>query len=162
MSNYFNFIDIATHLNGFDLQRIRDYMENYIQYEPNTGCSLWIGDNVKGGYGRICINRKKLLAHRVMYYLYKGDIPKSMTIDHVCNNPFCVNPIHLQAISMKDNTMRGSSFSKINSLKTHCPQHHEYDEKNTFKYKDGRRGCRACMNKKSLDNYYKKKYNKTV
>lgn len=34
---------------------------------------------------------------------------------------------------------------KRNGDKTHCPQGHEYDEANTYRW-NGRRFCRTCMN----------------
>lgn len=125
--------------------------------EPNTGCILWLGDSVHGGYGRTTIGSKKVLAHRLSYTLHVGNIQKGFTIDHTCKQPCCINPLHLEAVTHLENNMRGDSFSKVNALKTHCPQGHAYDEKNTFINNKGRRECRTCINAKSLKRYYANK-----
>lgn len=112
--------------------------------EPNTGCIIWIGDSVKG-YGRSCYKGKKIMAHRLSYEINVSKIPEGLTIDHLCKNTYCINPMHLEAVTMKENTMRGRSFSSINAMKTKCSRGHSYDEENTYYYKDGRRDCKICM-----------------
>ena len=131
-------------------------IESRTFHEPNTGCWLYTGDSVKGGYGRVQYFGKKYLTHRVVYVANKGEIPYGKTIDHICNQPCCVNPQHLKAVTHKENTLRGSSPSSKNAVKTHCPKDHEYTEENTFRYKDGRRECRKCIKERN-DKYYAEK-----
>lgn len=47
------------------------------------------------------------MAHRVSHVLYKGPIPNGLVIDHLCRNPSCVNPDHLEAVTQKENVHRG-------------------------------------------------------
>lgn len=125
--------------------------------EPNTGCWLWPGDRVKGGYGRAYFRGRKWLAHRLAHTAYRGEIPDSLTIDHLCRQPACCNPDHLEAVTMKENTMRGNSFSRVNAEKTHCKRGHEFTDDNTYRYKDGRRDCRTCMHIRYTAYYAKNK-----
>lgn len=122
--------------------------------EPNTGCWFWMGDTVKGGYGRTTIGRVKVLSHRASYECFVNKIPKGLTVDHKCNQPNCINPQHLEAITQYDNTMKGKSFSTINAQKTHCPKGHEYNQENTFYYKiNARRDCKICMKERGRKQY---------
>lgn len=138
-----------------DFDKIKLLLDKLSMPEPNSGCRLWLGDSVKGGYGRCQVRGKKFLAHRLSYFVYKGIIPDGYTVDHLCNNPQCINPLHLEAKTQKENNLRADSFSTINAAKTHCPVGHEFTEQNTFRYKDGRRGCRICIKEKGKVRYNK-------
>lgn len=47
---------------------------------------------------------KKYYAHRLVYELEKGEIPEGMLIMHLCNNPSCCNPKHLELGTKSQNT----------------------------------------------------------
>jgi hypothetical protein len=113
--------------------------------EPNTGCWIWHGDSVNGGYGRTSVDGRKWLVHRAAYHAWVGDIPKGLTIDHLCKQPSCCNPQHMEPVTMKENIMRGDSFSRINAEKVECKRGHPLSGDNLYRYKDGRRDCRTCM-----------------
>ena len=73
-----------------------------------TRCWWWIGNLVdQHGYGRFAAGRPSQLAHRVSYGLYVGPIPEGYDIDHLCRNPRCVNPSHLEAVPHVENIRRG-------------------------------------------------------
>ncbi len=89
------------------------------EYRPDLGpCWLWIGSINGHGYGRIGVGGKfgpAVLAHRVSYELKNGLIPNGLTIDHLCRVRACVNPSHLEAVSLAENKRRGFSFGAINA-----------------------------------------------
>ncbi len=46
------------------------------------------------------------LAHRYAYVRAYGEIPQGLSIDHLCRNTRCVNPTHLEAVTLAENTRR--------------------------------------------------------
>src|SRR5436189_4715793 len=76
-------------------------------------CWRWQSGHIPGGYGVITIGVGKIqLAHRVAYELFIGPIPAGLTLDHVaargCTYRDCVNPLHLEPVSSRENTLRGN------------------------------------------------------
>lgn len=71
--------------------------------EP-TGCWLWDRPGSRG-YAFIHVGRKRQ-AHRVSYEAFIGPIPEGLTLDHLCRVPACVNPEHLEPVTLAENTRR--------------------------------------------------------
>ena len=111
-------------------------------------CWEWIGTTHKEGYGAIRVGghgSKWVGAHRVMYELFRGKIPDGLTIDHLCRNTRCVNPDHLEAVTMRVNVLRGFSPWAKNARKTHCLRGHELLGENLYLNPAGSRVCRTCV-----------------
>ena len=114
------------------------------EYAVNpTGCWMWLGKLTGRGYGAIPRDGLNHAAHRVYYERAIGQIPAGMVLDHLCRNIRCVNPAHLEPVTMKENTLRGIGPTAINAVKTFCPKGHPYNEEN-LRFRRGRRYCNAC------------------
>lgn len=61
--------------------------------EPNTGCYLWTGYCLPGGYGQVKFGGRTALAHRAVWELVHG--PTVLDVLHKCDTPACINPEHL-------------------------------------------------------------------
>lgn len=104
----------------------------FMSYVSKTEtCWLWTGAQRKG-YGVIRIAGKSVSAHRVAYEMLVGPIAEGMQIDHLCRQPLCVRPSHLEVVDSKTNTMRGYSPTALCARKTHCVHGHLFDEENTI------------------------------
>lgn len=106
--------------------------------DPVTGCWNWQRHITPQGYGQFGRN---ILAHRVSFEIFKGEMSPKLVVDHLCRNRRCVNPDHLDLVTQQLNAHRGDI---INRKKSHCPKGHPYAGANLYVYPDGRRGCEIC------------------
>ncbi len=119
-------------------------LEKMIFPEPNTGCWLWAGA-ASGNYAQFSIKGVQAVVHRVVYTWLVGRIATGMTLDHLCGNKMCVNPIHLEEVSMRENLRRaGNNISMLRANATHCPKGHPYSGPNLYINPRGDRECRNC------------------
>ena len=118
--------------------------------KTDGGCWLWQGKLTKYGYARIYVDGHMIFAHRVSYVISNGNIADGKCLDHLCRNRSCVNPNHLQAVSIGENVLRGQGLSVQNLLKKYCPRGHELAGTNLIRSKSCRT-CRICRNKLAID-----------
>lgn len=80
------------------------------------GCWEWTGQRDPRGYGRMHVDGRPMLAHRVAYLVTYGSIPPGMAVLHKCDTPKCVNPEHLflgtQADNVRDMHNKGRALKR--------------------------------------------------
>jgi len=76
------------------------------------GCWVWNAARTGSGYGNLYVGRgadgrkKYAPAHRVAYELLVGPIPAGLSLDHLCRNRSCINPQHLEPVTVAENNRR--------------------------------------------------------
>ena len=83
-----------------------------------SGCWVWIAGSNKKGYGRFryggsdANGGKSWYAHIFAYAVLRGRNPDGTVLDHLCKNYSCVNPEHLDAVSLTENLLRSHGHSR--------------------------------------------------
>jgi hypothetical protein len=124
-----------------------DRFWKYVMPEPNSGCWLWLGKHNKiNDYGFFYFNGRFHTAQRAAWILLRGPIPDGMQIDHLCRNPACVNPDHLEPVTKEVN------LSRRVLEQTFCKNGHPLTDDNLMieevKGKRVRR-CKKCRQKRN-------------
>lgn len=107
-------------------------------------CWLWTASRNSDGYGAFRIHGETVGAHRYAYQEYAGKLVSIVELDHLCKVRHCVNPLHLEQVSHRENAMRARE-NNYNAKKTHCPLKHKYSDSNTY-IAGTNRQCRTCKN----------------
>jgi len=120
-------------------------------YTDANGCWLWASTLGPNGYPYFSLKSVKTRAHRIAWvHAHPGESIDGLTIDHLCGITSCVNPEHLEAVTMWENTLRaGTAVSAVNARKTECMHGHPFDEANTGRQWNKRdkammRYCKEC------------------
>jgi hypothetical protein len=122
--------------------RIQRFWEK-VELRGPEACWPWRG-TAQRGYGVFWIgerrgDRRYTPAHRFAYEDRIGPIPSGLVIDHLCRTPLCMNPSHMEPVTIGENTRRGAQ-----ALTSCAHGHPRSPEHGTFY--NGRYKCRTCKN----------------
>lgn len=113
-------------------------------------CWEWTAARDSNDYGRVRWEGSAALAHKVIWELLVGPVPEGLELDHLCRNPPCVNPDHLEPVTHAENIRRGM-WSKGRAAqqvaRTACANGHEYTEETLYvppASSPRQRQCRIC------------------
>lgn len=114
--------------------------------KAENGCWIWTAATHPNGYGKLGFEKRSWYSHRFAYTRLRGPIVQ--TLDHLCRQKACVNPEHLEDVSLKENILRSDSIPNAAALRkarTHCLKGHPYTP-GSFRVNpaDGARICRIC------------------
>lgn len=85
-------------------QNIRQRFLSKVRQSSAQQCWLWQGSYPTGSeYGQTYYRGRVDKAHRVSYMIFNGSIPMGYDVRHTCDNPGCVNPMHLTTGTRRQN-----------------------------------------------------------
>lgn len=96
------------------------------------------------GYPTVAVGRSSRLAHRVVFEALRGPIPAGLTLDHRCRHRICVNPAHLDPMTVQENIQRGVEYRRLPDPKT-CAKGHVLYEDNLVWTLWEQYGIRQCL-----------------
>ena len=106
-------------------ETLDDRFYRNIKKDEISGCWTWLGagsgkfynkEDGSGGYGMLRLHGENYMAHRWSYeQKHKIKLTSEDTIDHLCRNTRCVNPDHLEKITLAENIKRMHLYHALQS-----------------------------------------------
>lgn len=125
--------------------QVKDWAMRKSTINPDTGCWIWNGRPTAKGYAKTVIANKHVRVHRYVYEAIYGPIG-GLTVDHLCRVRNCINPYHLEAVTAKENNLRGLGVTAINAKAKTCKNGHPFDRVKNRSDGTKQRVCSICKN----------------
>jgi hypothetical protein len=117
----------------------------YTKVKQSDGCWQWDASLSAAGYA-VFSSPWGNSGHIASYVIHKGPVPEGHQIDHLCSNPSCTNPGHLDAVTPAQDAARKKIRNRWRGWNTHCRRGHLMDDHTTHWRSNGKgRQCRVCQ-----------------
>lgn len=141
-SHYARWVRYRDPFHNGNAARKRPAIDRFVEkvYVNEKNCWIWMSShNPKTGRGTFRNENKKMVsAYKWSYEYFNGKVPSGLTLDHLCRNPRCVRPSHLEPVTHQENMRR---IPRV--LRMKCRRGHDLEGENIVirgKY----RRCRIC------------------
>ena len=126
--------------------------------EQGESCWRWLGTakSKLRPYGMVWVDGKHRPASQVAWSLYRGKPwPAGLDACHTCDNPGCVNPLHIFPGTPSMNAIDAMAKGRVRpppnrADSTHCKYGHELTESNTIR-RGNHRQCRTCRDRRNAE-----------
>lgn len=121
-----------------------DHERFWSKVDKSGNCWEWAGARDENGYGFFWLSGRPRKTHRVAYQTLRGAVPDGMNLDHLCRNPPCLNPDHLEVVTSSENQRRGLNGFGARDM---CKQglHDISDPVSWYVDPAGHRTCHQCV-----------------
>lgn len=116
-----------------------------VDVNDDSGCWQWSATLDSHGYGTFYMDGRNWAAHRAALVLFGKFGNPDLHADHLCRNPPCVNPEHIELVPQRVNTLRGQAPSAVAWREGRCQNGHRRTPENTYVRNGRHRQCRICM-----------------
>jgi HNH endonuclease len=113
-----------------------------------TPCHIFTGALIPAGYGQISPASgggrgvSPLRTHIAAWVYAHGSVPEGTQLDHLCRQRACCNVTHLEAVTQRENFLRGEHPSARAVRTGRCLRNHSLDD--AYVKASGSRSCREC------------------
>lgn len=95
----------------------RDHFDReYLQGKAWTRCPCWLQSSQWGdgkGFKKFKFKGHTLYIHRASCEVFNGPVLSTHLVDHLCRVRGCTQPVHLEAVTPKENTLRGANQNHL-------------------------------------------------
>lgn len=111
-------------------------------------CWNWTGAKGQHGHGFFNLGKetgwKGIGAHKFAWLDLMQEDTTGRDLDHLCRNPACVNPDHLEPVTHRENMYRGYAPGIRTRVTRVCKAGHNLDEVGFYTAASGRQTCKVC------------------
>lgn len=123
-------------------EQLPTQLQTRIRIDAETGCWLWRVRPNSDGYGSASWQGRRRAAHRLIYELLIGPIPEALVLDHLCRVRCCVNPAHLEPVTVAENSRRVTAHLRDGPAPTYAERNRQRRLDPAYQYRERERELR--------------------